>query len=242
MKTILVTVCVMAIFSIGLIACNKMGKRGNGKITTTNRKVSSFDKIKIEGIFPVIVTQDGGAEFVKVTTDENLQALVSVTNDGYVLVVKTKSESNITGASNIKVHINISRLTQLDFKSVGSLISSGILKLDSLELNSESVGKLDLQLNAKYLKANLKSVGSTKLTGEADEVRINNKSIGSLNAYELNAKVLMIHNTAVGTAEVFAEKEIYIRSSAIGTLFYKGKADVKELSVEGIGKVKHVED
>lgn len=241
MKT-LATIGAFIVVAIALVACNKIGKRGNGNITTTTREVSSFKKIRIEGIVPVVISQDGSTEFVKVTTDENLQSMIEVKTNGDELLVKTKSESNIKGTNNTKVYININKLNQLNFNSVGSLQTSGALKLDRLEINSESVGKLDLQLNAKYLKANLKSLGSNNLSGEVEEVRINNKSVGSLNAYGLKAKVLMIHNTAVGSAEVFAEKEIYIRSSAIGTLFYKGAAEVKELSVEGIGKVKHIED
>ena len=48
-------------------------------------------------------------------------------------------------------------------------------------------------------------------------------------------------NQAIGTAEIYADSAFYIRSSAIGTLNYKGPGVVKELSSEGIGKVQKVE-
>lgn len=240
MKKIIILLLPFAAISL-FSSCEGCGHRGNGHITKENRPVSTFDKISIEGIFPVELSQTGEPESVKVETDENLQQYIVVKNEGDKLLVKTKDKVSIPGSSKLKVYINIKNLRQLDFSSVGSLSTTNTLKLDSLDLVSESVGKLNLDIQADFLRANLNSVGSTTLQGKVREVRINNKSVGTLSAYDLKADTLMIHNTAVGTAEIYADKAFYIRSSAIGTLYYKGPGEVKELSSEGIGKVKKVE-
>jgi len=135
------------------------------------------------------------------------------------------------------VYINIKDLGELNFKSVGSLITVDTLHLDSLEVNSESVGKLSLDIDARFLRANLQSVGSTILAGHVYEARINNKGVGALTAFDLKTKIMMIHNTSVGLTEVYADSVFYIRSASIGALYYKGPADVKELKSEGIGRV-----
>ncbi len=241
MKTIIALSVVSLAGLFSLSSCDGCGRRGNGHVVTENRAVSSFDRISIEGVFPVELSQDGNAEFVKVETDENLQEYITVENDGDELIVKLKDEASVHKSKKMKVYINIKKLSELNFKSVGSLTTVSQLKLDSLELNSESVGKLSLDIDAAFLRANLSSVGSSKLRGRVTEVRINNKSVGTLSAYDLKAGTLMIHNTAIGTAEVYADSAFYIRSSAIGTLYYKGPGVVKELSSEGIGKVKKVE-
>ncbi|MBL0309532.1 MAG: DUF2807 domain-containing protein [Bacteroidetes bacterium] len=137
----------------------------------------------------------------------------------------------------MKVYINIRKITELENQSIGSLKTEGALKLDSLELSSDAVGKLNLNVEADYLRANLNSVGSTTLKGKVREARINNKSVGMLSAFDLKVATLMIHNTAVGMAEVYADSAFYIRSSAIGMLYYKGPGEVKELKSEGKGKV-----
>ena len=224
-----------------LSSCDGCSRRGNGHVVTKNRPVSSFDKISIEGVFPVELSQDGNVEVVKVEADENLQQYITVENDGNELVVKLKDEASIHASKRMKVYINIKKLSELNFKSVGSLTTANQLKFDTLELNSESVGKLSLDIDAAFLRANLSSVGASTLKGRVTDVRINNKSVGSLSAYNLKAGRLMIHNTAIGTAEVYADSAFYIRSSAIGTLYYKGPGVVKELSSEGIGKVKKVD-
>jgi hypothetical protein len=176
-----------------------------------------------------------------VEADENLQELITIENDGDELVIGSDDNISIRRSKKLMVYVNIKKISELRNTSVGSITSSGALKFDSLEIKSESVGKLELQLEGKFMRANLNSVGLTKLSGKVDEVRINNKSVGALQAYELITNTLMIHNTAVGIAEVYADKEFYIRSSSIGNLYYKGPGALKELSSEGIGKVKHAE-
>ena len=213
------------------------GRKGSGKVVTEERKVKPFRKISVSGVFPVEITQNGGPASVKVQTDENLQDIIRVYNDEEWLHVETEDNAKIRRSTKMKVQININDIDELEFQSVGSLKTTGTIKLDSLELYSEAVGKLNLSIEADYLRANLNSVGSTTLDGKVREVRINNKSIGSLSAYGLKTNTIMIHNTAVGTAEVYADSAFYIRSSAIGTLYYKGSGEVKELKSEGIGKV-----
>jgi len=220
-----------------LSSCHNFGQKGNGHVTTEQRTVTPFSKIAIEGTFPVEITQNGGDESVKVMTDDNLQKLVVVKNDGDQLVVNLANEASIDRSTKMIVYINIKKLTDLDFKSVGTLTTTDTLKLDSLNLNSASVGKLNFSLNAKYLHANLESVGNTTLAGNVYEVRLNNKSVGALSAFDLKAKVMMIHSTSVGLTEVYADSAFYIRSAAVGALYYKGPGDVKELKSEGIGRV-----
>jgi hypothetical protein len=227
--------------AVSLTSCHGCGKRGNGHVIIQNRNFSGFNKVSIEGVFPVEISQDGNAEFIKVEADENLQPLIVTEKDGSELVVKMKEGASVRKSKKMNVYINIKDLISLNNKSVGSLVSANRLKLDSIEVNSESVGKLELSLSAKFLRANLKSVGSTIFSGSVDEARINNKSVGKLSAFDLKAGNLMIHNTAIGITEVYADSTFYIRSSAIGTLYYKGPGVVKELSSEGIGRVKKID-
>ena len=235
---ILIVVSAAGLILLTIASCNCNGKRGNGHRTTEERTVMPFTKVSIEGVFPVKISQTGDKEFVKVEADGNLQNTIIVKNEGDELVIAMETKL-ITGK--VKVFINVKDLRRLDFNSVGNLSTANTLKLDSLELSSESVGKIDLDIDAKYLHADLKSVGGTTLKGKVNEVRINNKSIGALSAFGLKANTLMIHNMAVGSTEVYADSAFYIRSSAVGTLYYKGPGVLKELKSDGVGRVQKKE-
>ena len=237
MKTITAIIATAFVLS----SCNAIGKKGNGNVTIEDRTVSSFTRLSIEGVFPVELSQDGSREWVKVETDENLQEFVVIKNDGDELKIEMKDKPNVRKSTKIKVYVNVKNLSEINFNSIGNLTSNGKLSFDSVELNTEAVGKLNLDLDAEFLRANLNSVGTTTLSGNVFEARINNKSVGALNAYDLKTKVLMIHNVAVGAAEVYADSIFHIRSSAIGTLKYKGAGQVVELKSEGVGKVEKEE-
>lgn len=224
-----------------LSGCDELGAKGNGHVITQNRGVGNFSAIELDGVFPVELSQDGSEPWVKIKTDENLQHLIQVENDGDRLIIKSKDGHGIRRSTAMQIFVNIKHLREIDFKSVGNLSSTGTLKFDSLQLSASAVGKLNLDINADYLHADLKSVGSSTLSGKVREARINNKSVGQLSAFDLKAGTMMIHNTAIGKTEIYADSAFYIRSSAIGYLGYKGPGIVKELKSEGIGKVQKEE-
>lgn len=241
MKIVLVLIVLSLAGLVFLSACHTATKKRNEKVVTQNRPVSSFTSLSVDGVFPVELSQDGNAEFVKVEAPESIQENIRVTNTGSKLEIKLTEGVSTDNPKKLKVFVNIKNLKEMSYKSVGALNTRGQLKLDSLEFNSESVGKVNLDIDATFLRANLNSVGSTTLKGRAGEARINNKSVGMLSAFDLKANTLMIHNTAIGVAEVYADSAFYIRSSAIGMLTYKGPGVVKELNSEGLGKVKKAE-
>jgi hypothetical protein len=237
MKSLSLYLVISALGLFSLSSCHGCGQRGNGHMVTQEREVAPFTQISVNGVFPVELSQSGDKEWVKVKTDENLQKLVRVRNDGDRLIIETPEDSSISSSAKVQVYINIKTLRLLDFNSVGNLTAVDNLKLDSLYLNTESVGKLDLDITADFLHANLNSVGTNQLKGKVREVRINNKSVGALSAFDLKASTLMIHNTSVGVTEVYADSAFYIRSDAIGALYYKGPGVTREIKSEGIGKV-----
>lgn len=242
MKKMIITSAI-AIAVLGALAgCDGIGKKGNGRVTTETRQIQPFNKLTVEGIFPVELEQNGDSAFVKVETDENLQGDIVVANHGDRLEIKLKEGVKISRSTRLKVYVNVKNLSELEFKSVGGLTTEDTLNLDSLQLTTEAVGKLELNLHAKYLHADLKSVGSTTFNGKVNEARINNKSVGALSAFGLKTDTLMIHNESVGTTEVYADKAFYIRSSSVGALYYKGPGEVVELHSEGIGKVQKKAD
>src|SRR3954469_20201497 len=102
MKTVATGIIVLAFLS----AC-MYGKRGSGKVTTEVRKVSPFHKISIKGVFPVVISQDGGPEWVKVEADQNLQDLITIANDSDELVVGSDDNVSIRRSKKLMVYINV---------------------------------------------------------------------------------------------------------------------------------------
>jgi hypothetical protein len=213
------------------------GLSGSGNVTTESRPVNSFTKLKLDGVFRTIISQDGGPEWVKVETDQNLQKVVSVSNDGETLKITTQSSIGFNNPSRMTVYVNVKDLNSLINKCVGKVETKGTIKTGELYVKIDAVGKTTLDINVQKLTAKINSVGATILSGSATVADLDNNSVGKLEAYDLKTDTLTIKNNSVGKVEVYADKEISIDHNGVGSLHYRGSAAVLSLKDNGVGKV-----
>jgi hypothetical protein len=238
-KQSLINCIVITVFITALSSC-RFGSHntifGNGNVTSENRTISDFTKLKLDGVFKTVITQDGGPAWVKVETDQNLQQVITVSNYGETLEIGDKSEVHFNTPTKMVVHVNVKDINSLTNTSVGKVESQGVVKAEDLYLKIDAVGKTDLNIQVRKLTAEINSVGLIRLSGSASTADINNNSVGKLEAYDLKADTLNIKNNSVGAVEVYAEKEISIDHNGVGSLHYKGPATLKNLTDNGVGK------
>ncbi|HTM92542.1 MAG TPA: DUF2807 domain-containing protein, partial [Flavisolibacter sp.] len=88
---------------------------GNGKLTTREVNVSSFDALKASGVYESRLSQ-GNKESVKIEADENLQEYFNVRNDGNKLVIDMDklNNKNLKGKSKTKVYVTFKNLKELE--------------------------------------------------------------------------------------------------------------------------------
>lgn len=212
--------------------------KGNGNITEKTYPVSAFNEMEIDGVFDVYLTQ-GNSESVKLSIDDNLLPYVKVSNDGDKLIVKwekRKDESVNNVHSNL--YITLKDITRLELHTVGKLQTTNVLRLKALKMDLHHVGSSDVELDCGQLRINYNGVGNVTLSGRAKTADIRCNGVGSLKAFDLAVDVLNLDSNGVGSAEVYAEKEISIESSGVGSVRYRGNATVKKMNASGIGKVK----
>ena len=78
--------------------------RGNGTIKTEMRSVTGYSSIDVSGAIDVYVKQDS-AQSIKIETDENLMEYIVVREDGEVLKIYPKDNSNLKPSGSIKVYV-----------------------------------------------------------------------------------------------------------------------------------------
>lgn len=214
----------------------------SGTTTTETRQVRPFTKLKLEGVFRTVITQNGEAESVKIVADKNLQRTVTINNEEETLTIGTKTNSHLAEPSRVVVYVNVKELSELYNSSVGTVENEGALKVPAFDLHTDAVGKTRLNIHTSHLTADLNSVGAIELSGTATAAEISNNSVGKLSAYELHTEVLDLKNDAVGAAEIYASRELTIDHRGVGAVHYKGAAKLKNLNDDGVGKVSKVED
>ena len=138
----------------------------------------------------------------------------------------------------MNVYVTVRDIDRFKISGVGNVETSGILRLKSLDLIIKSVGNVSLDLEAGNLDSRLSSVGKITLSGKIGKAIIENTGVGKLAAYDLRNDVLKLKAAGVGKTEVYASKELAIKSTGVGNVYYKGSAVITDLNVRGIGKVK----
>jgi hypothetical protein len=206
---------------------NRKKIEGSGNVITRNVTVQSFDQLDISGVFSVQLTQ-GSKEEVRISADDNLQELITVSNDGSKLKISMEKDVSITSKSKMKVYVTFKKINSLDLKTVGNVHSEGNLSFDKLTIDNKSVGDVDLNVSAQSVRINNKSVGDVKIEGKADDVVIRNNSVGSLQAASFVVQTMDIDNDGVGGAEVNAAKELKVKDSFLGKVVNKGAATPKK--------------
>lgn len=204
---------------------------GNGKMVTRDVTVSSFNSLEASGVYELKLSQ-GNKESVKIEADENLQEYFSVHNEGNKLVIDMEKlkNKNLKSSGKMKVYVTFKNLKELELKTVGNISSEEQLSFDDLNLDTKSVGNIDLNLTAKKLDLDNKSVGNVKLRGKANEAVVKNKGVGSFEAGNFVVQTMNIENDGVGSAEVNAEKDLKVKDSFLGKVKNKGGATVRKIN------------
>jgi hypothetical protein len=204
---------------------------GNGKMVTKNISVKSFNNLKASGVFELHLVQ-GETESVKVEADENLHALFIIKNEGNDLVIEMdkKKNLNLKSKNRLKVYVNFKNLQSINLSTVGNVKSDKLMRFNDLTLQCNSVGNIDLRLNANTLKINNNSVGNVSLSGEAKTAVIKSSGVGSLEANGLIVQDMDIENSGVGSAEVNVVRELKVKDSFLGKVKNNGKAPMKKMN------------
>jgi hypothetical protein len=200
---------------------------GSGNVITKDIAIKSFDELDASGIFNLQLSQ-GEKETVRIEADDNLMDLFIVENEGSVLKISMKKNSNFNSKKQLKVYVTFKTLKSMELSMVGGTSSDEKLKFADLKLKNQSVGSVNLNMTLQTLNLENQSVGSVKLEGSAENAVVKNNSVGSINAGNFVVQKMDIENNGVGSATVNAEKELKYSDSFLGKVSNKGNATVKK--------------
>ncbi len=202
-------------------------------------EVKSFKAIHADGVFNIYLTQgDKESVVVKGYYPKDLK----VSNEGETLTIEDTASSH-NSHINVKtdIYITLVNINSMEITSVGTTKCTDTLKLKKLDFESEGVGAITLWLNADTVKGSEDGVGAMNIYGRAAYAEISDNGVGSLDCDKFMVEVLHVNVNGVGTAGVYASKEIYIQSSGVGGVHYHGPAKVMQNDNSGIGGVRHSE-
>ena len=237
MRTLFFFLLVVVFFS----SCRFMGERvsGDGKITSQDRNVGSFNSIDASGSVKVHIKQDASSS-VRIETDDNLQQYVDVHLDGSTLVVKSKDGYNLNPSKDIVIYTSAPVYKSIDVSGSGDILSdNNITGNDALAMQVSGSGKIDVQVSLPKVSADVSGSGDVFLKGTAKEFEGSISGSGSIRAFDLTTDNTKLDLSGAADAEVTANQKLDVHVSGSGDVKYKGSASVNQ-SISGSGSVKKV--
>jgi hypothetical protein len=217
-----------------------LSERGSGKLVTENRDVHDFRSIRLSFPAQVIINQ-GETESLTIQAEDNVAAEIdSQVVDG-VLEINNLNGSHfpISPTKPVKITIVVKDLSELDFETAGEVNLEG-LKTDQLKLMMNGAGTLTLdnvQLN--MLDCNLVGMGSIRVSGTTDSENVHVQGLGSFNGGDLHSQMATVNLDGMGSATVWADKNLNANVDGMGSVNYYGNAQVIK-TVNGLGSIKNM--
>jgi hypothetical protein len=214
--------------------------RGNGEIKTETRSVSGYNSIDVSGAIDIYVKQDS-VQTVRVETDGNLLEYITTREDGGVLHIYPRDNSNLKPSRNIRVYVSGADFKRFEASGACDIYSENkISGSEMIDIDLSGASDVRMELNAPKVNAELSGAGTITLKGETRDLIVNGTGATDIKCFDLMAENVDVRISGAGEAEVYASVKLDVRVSGAGGVKYKGNATVNQ-SVSGAGSVKKAE-
>jgi hypothetical protein len=207
---------------------------GSGDLVSETRPLPSFNSIVIYTVSYVDIAQGANQEVV-VTADDNIIEYISTPVYDGVLYISVYDEVSISDFS-LELDLTVTDLEAVVVNSVASVDGNGSFDVDYLLFEMNSVGNINIDLNAVEVYSVNNSVGTIELSGAASRHNVAVSSVGSIRAFDLETDTTYVSANSVGNAYVKANLFLHATINDIGSIYYRGYPEI-HLDVNGTGRL-----
>ena len=229
--------CFITIFILATGCSEMSGIRGKGQKVHQELDLKAFDKIELH-ILADIYLSPGEDQKVSVEAQENiLKNLKTKVSDKKLIVT---GKSNVRLSKRVTFHITIPEIKELIYNGSGKIRTTDFfIGQGDIELETEDLGDLDLQLEAKSIHIEMRGTGDVELEGKTDELKVEISGPGSLDAYGMLANRCEAEIEGSGSVKVNVRDKLVATVRGRGSILYRGSPEVVTEST-GSGKIRSV--
>ncbi len=214
---------------------------GSGVAKTETRDVSGFHNVSLD-VDAKVELQQGAAEGVTITGDDNIVALVETVVENGSLKIRWGGDRNYS--TRYKRLAIVVRLKNIDGIRLGGsgYIHAERLKTGTLKAAVAGSGDIVLDaLEADSLQGSIAGSGTLKAAGRADALEFTLAGSGDLVAPKLETRRVSISVQGSADAVVWATETLSVTVAGSGDVTYYGKPQVTK-TVAGSGSVRRARD
>lgn len=211
------------------------GLVGSGDVTTKRRVVQDFEILKIDGVLNVYFSP---AEIpkVEVKTDDNLQYIVEVKNDGDMLSICTNAGDDFE-ATEMSVYVHAPSISSIVLNGVTALYVEEPIRQNALTIDKSNTGFMYLMGAFQYLTIHSDGIGDMELEGKSENVLIDNEMTGNIYGYNFLADKMTLSHGGTGTVEINVNFDLDVDLHGVGDVYCKGYPEDVSKSGDGNGRL-----
>ncbi|GJM36238.1 MAG: DUF2807 domain-containing protein [Saprospiraceae bacterium] len=207
---------------------------GDGPMVNATLDVTGFRGVDLDIPIKVFITQ--GPDFdVVVEGKQNIIDELELDVSNGVWDIKT--DHCVRDIGDMKIFITMPEVDFLGISGSGSIVSTGVLLVDDIELKISGSGELDVEVEADDIDGRVSGSGTMRLFGFADQLDYRVSGSGDLKAFDLEVRKADIQISGSGDAEVFVTELLEVRISGSGDVIYLGNPTI-DASISGSGEVR----
>nr|WP_320193431.1 DUF2807 domain-containing protein [uncultured Desulfobacter sp.] len=187
---------------------------GNGVLKKEKKKLESFNKIRINGVFNVTIVQQA-MPFFEMSADANLFSRIQIR------VIKNQLQIDSTGSlcPKLPIKINIGLPELKEVQGLGA---------DDITISN---------LTNEHFTVNMDGSCDISITGSTKIFTVTMTGAGDLNAFRFKADKISILSSGAGDCEVFATKLLKAHIDGAGDITFQGHPEKVIVSGDGVGDV-----
>jgi hypothetical protein len=220
----------------GCISYNPINRiKGNGNLITSEKPVSAFEGISVEGSAEVRFHASEEYKAV-VTVDENLDQYVEVFTSKNVLTIHFEKNSNVS-YTKFLVDVYCPLLNYVSVSGSADLECVDKIVTPKFTAKISGSGKMNMDINCEDFSWSVSGSGSMTVTGTAQNAFVKISGSGSFNGHQFITSSATVSISGSGNITVYAEEKLDAIISGSGDLKYYGSPKDVHLSASGSGRI-----
>lgn len=206
---------------------------------TQNRKVESFNAIKVSSGIDLYLTM-GNSEEVEIIADNDIidNLKTEVKNGTLHIYMKKNDWFNWGGNQTKKAYVTVRELVALHASSGSDVKSENTIKGGSMEVKASSGSDVELDVFYKYLSVDTSSGSDAKLSGRVKTFEAESSSGSDIKAQNLEAKIGKLKASSGSDISATITDELYARASSGADIRHYGSPQIRDTDESSGGDVR----
>lgn len=234
MKLFFYLLAIITLTYSSVVSAQKVSPSGNQISKDIN--IKPFDHLVIKNNFEVTISQ-GETESLSLQGDENIMPYLEIKQNNGKLTIGLEDGLTLSNIDPIIVSITLINLKKLEISGINDVKSNSIINIDQLDLQISGKTNLTIDIKVNQLDCDISGISNIDIKGSTNTLNIESSGKSNIRVNDLKAKNVKLESSGISNIDVHASHSLYIESSGLGNIRYKGEPKDTDFDASGLTNI-----